>query len=93
MQTLRQAHAAETLPHDCSRRLNCRLCSFWLALQYSSSLTVARISAGTKPSPRRRAALAKLHPGGLTDDWADKLVDQSFTSTNQKVTHEHYSQV
>jgi hypothetical protein len=54
---------------------------------------VARISAGTKPSPRRRAALAKLHPGGLTDDWADKLVDQSFTSTNQKVTHEHYSQV
>ncbi len=52
-----------------------------------------RAVAGTKPSPRRRAALAKLHPGGLTDDWADKLVGEAFTSANQKVTHEHYSQV
>lgn len=48
---------------------------------------------GNKPSPRRQAALAKLHPGGLTDDWADKLTEESFTSSNQKVTHEHFSQV
>ena len=56
-------------------------------------LTASPCAAGTKPSPRRRTALAKLHPGGLTDDWADKLVGQAFTSSNQKVTHEHYSQV
>lgn len=48
---------------------------------------------GNKPSPRRRAALARLHPLGLTDDWADKLAGQPFTSANQRVTHEHYSQV
>ena len=38
-------------------------------------------------------ALARLHPLGLTDDWADKLAGESFTSPNQRVTHEHYSQV
>lgn len=38
-------------------------------------------------------ALARLHPLGLTDDWADKLARESFTSPNQRVTHEHYSQV
>jgi thiol-disulfide isomerase/thioredoxin len=48
---------------------------------------------GNKPSPRRRAALARLHPMGLTDDWADKLSTQPFISANQRVTHEHYSQV
>jgi thiol-disulfide isomerase/thioredoxin len=48
---------------------------------------------GNKPSPRRRSALARLHPLGLTDDWADKLAGESFTSPNQRVTHEHYSQV
>ena len=57
------------------------------------TLCAVPLHAGNKPSPRRRAALAKLHPGGLTDDWADKLVGQAFTSANQKVTHEHYSQV
>lgn len=30
---------------------------------------------------------------GLTDDWADKLSGQPFISSNQRVTHEHYSQV
>lgn len=40
-----------------------------------------------------RQALARLHPLGLTDDWADKLAGESFTSPNQRVTHEHYSQV
>lgn len=48
---------------------------------------------GNKPSPRRHAALARLHPLGLTEDWSDKLAQQAFSSSNQKVTHEHYAQV
>lgn len=37
-------------------------------------------------------ALSRLHPLGLTEDWSDKLQGQVFTSVNQRVTHEHYSQ-
>lgn len=37
--------------------------------------------------------LQHMHPLGLTDDWADKLADQSFFSPNQKATFEHYMQV
>ncbi|KAK9832652.1 hypothetical protein WJX81_007592 [Elliptochloris bilobata] len=48
---------------------------------------------GSKPSPRRRAELEKLHPAGLTDDWADKLAGHEFYSHNQKATFEHYLQV
>ena len=48
---------------------------------------------GNKPSPRRRAALAALHPLGLTDDWADKLRDQSFIDDAGGITYEHYMQV
>ena len=47
---------------------------------------------GSKPSPRRRAELEKLHPAGLTDDWADKLAGRAFYSHNQKATFEHYLQ-
>lgn len=48
---------------------------------------------GNKPSPRRHTALARLHPMGLSEDWHDKLATQVFSSTNQRVTYEHYAQV
>ena len=38
-------------------------------------------------------ALARLHPAGLGDDWADKLAGQGFFSRAQKATFEHYMQV
>ena len=38
-------------------------------------------------------ALARLHPAGLSDDWADKLSGQAFFSKAQKATFEHYMQV
>lgn len=38
-------------------------------------------------------ALARLHPAGLGDDWADKLASQGFFSRAQKATFEHYMQV
>lgn len=47
---------------------------------------------GNKPSPHRRKALEKLHPAGLTDDWADKLAGREFFSHNLKATFEHYMQ-
>ena len=60
----------------------------------SAGLTAAprRADFGSKPSPRRRAELQKLHPAGLTDDWADKLAGSAFYSHNQKATFEHYLQ-
>eukprot|EP00887_Chlorella_sp_A99_P005644 scaffold1.g5644.t1 len=48
---------------------------------------------GNKPSPRRRASLAALHPLGLSEDWADKLREQGFSSSNNGATYEHYMQV
>jgi len=48
---------------------------------------------GTLPSPRRRRALAALHPLGLSDDWADKLRGRSFMSPSAGATYEHYAQV
>ncbi len=57
------------------------------------SHTVHHLYFGSLPSPRRRAALAKLHPGGLTDDWADKLRGRAFASPSPGATYEHYSQV
>ena len=38
-------------------------------------------------------ALARLHPAGLADDWADKLAGRGFFSRAQKATFEHYMQV
>ena len=54
---------------------------------------LGRADFGSKPSPRRRAELEKLHPAGLTDDWADKLAGKEFYSHNLKATFEHYLQV
>jgi hypothetical protein len=42
---------------------------------------------------RRRAALAHMHPLGLTDDWADKLQGESFSDEAAGITYEHYMQV
>ena len=41
----------------------------------------------------RLQALARLHPAGLGEDWADKLAGQGFFSRAQKATFEHYMQV
>lgn len=54
---------------------------------------LGRADFGSKPSLRRRAELEKLHPAGLTDDWADKLAGKEFYSHNLKATFEHYLQV
>jgi hypothetical protein len=40
-----------------------------------------------------RWELKKLHPGGLTTDWLDKMHDQLFFSDSAQHTHEHYIQV
>lgn len=48
---------------------------------------------GNRPSPRRRDALAALHPLGLSDDWADKMRGQSFETRHKGTTYEHYLQV
>ncbi|GIL67187.1 hypothetical protein Vafri_20620 [Volvox africanus] len=48
---------------------------------------------GTRPSPRKYQQLRRLHPAGLTADWADKLRDQFFLSEHAQSTHEHYLQV
>lgn len=57
------------------------------------SHTVHAFTFGTAPSPRRARALEKMHPRGLTSDWADKLAGQTFASHNAAATFEHYSQV
>ncbi|KAI8473082.1 MAG: protein disulfide isomerase [Monoraphidium minutum] len=48
---------------------------------------------GSKPSPRKLWELKRLHPGGLSNDWLDKLHDQLFFSDSAQHTHEHYLQV
>jgi len=48
---------------------------------------------GNLPSPRRRRALAALHPMGLNDDWADKLHGKAFVTPYIGSTFEHYMQV
>ncbi|MEW5316314.1 MAG: hypothetical protein WDW38_007693 [Sanguina aurantia] len=48
---------------------------------------------GTRPSPRKYQQLQRLHPAGLTADWADKLHDKYFVSESSQITHEHYLQV
>lgn len=69
---------------------------FYLLLDLSPSCEASHCPRvpdfGSKPSPRRRAELEKLHPAGLTDDWADKLAGRAFYSHNQKATFEHYLQ-
>ena len=37
--------------------------------------------------------LQRLHPGGLEDDWSDKMAARDFFSGNQQATFEHYIQV
>eukprot|EP00210_Caulerpa_lentillifera_P006618 g6323.t1 len=48
---------------------------------------------GMRPSPYRYNFLKKMHPLGLQKDWADKLQNEEFISTNIQSTHEHYIQV
>ncbi|GBF88082.1 disulfide-isomerase [Raphidocelis subcapitata] len=48
---------------------------------------------GARPSPRKLWELKKLHPGGLTSDWLDKMAGQLFRSDSPQHTHEHWLQV
>lgn len=48
---------------------------------------------GTRPTARKLYQLQKLHPLGLSGDWADKLQGQQFISEHTQDTHEHYMQV
>lgn len=48
---------------------------------------------GNNPSPRRRKALARYHPLGVTPDWSDKLKTKVFASPSAGATYEHYMQV
>ncbi|GFR46085.1 hypothetical protein Agub_g7570 [Astrephomene gubernaculifera] len=51
------------------------------------------LHVGSRPSPRKYQQLKRLHPAGLTPDWADKLKDQMFVSEHTQSTHEHYLQI
>lgn len=62
-------------------------------LNMNMSHYVHHLHFGNQPSPRRRRALAALHPGGLTEDWSDKLRGRSFMSPSAGATYEHYMQV
>ena len=42
--------------------------------------------------PWRIAELKRLVPGGLPDNWADKLAGLTFRSVSENTTHEHYLQ-
>ena len=57
------------------------------------SHVVNEFTFGNRPSPRRLKTLARLHPGGLARDWADKLSKQAFMSSVPETTHEHYLQL
>lgn len=48
---------------------------------------------GTRPTVKKYMQLQRLHPAGLSPDWADKLHDQLFVSEHTQSTHEHYLQV
>jgi hypothetical protein len=41
----------------------------------------------------RRSALARLHPSGLSDSWADRLRGRVYVSDAEDMTHEHYLQI
>jgi thiol-disulfide isomerase/thioredoxin len=62
-------------------------------LKMNLSHRVHAMYFGNRPSPRRARALSAYHPAGLTTDWSDKLMGQSFLSTARGATFEHYMQV
>jgi hypothetical protein len=57
------------------------------------SHAVNEFTFGNRPSPRKLRTLARLHPGGLVSDWADKLIGLKFFSSQPEVTHEHFLQL
>lgn len=57
------------------------------------SHVVHSFSFGSRPSLKKYQLLQRLHPAGLTPQWADKLFGQSFVSDHPQSTHEHYLQV
>lgn len=61
-------------------------------LNMNMSHVVHHMYFGNKPTPRRKRALVKYHPLGLTNDWSDKLAGQAFISENAGATYEHYLQ-
>lgn len=71
--------ACEFLAHSFS-------CNFGAGMDHKTdfSLLICLIAR----LPRQR-----LHPAGLSQDWADKLYGKSFVSDTVQSTHEHYLQV
>lgn len=59
----------------------------------NASHIVHALTVGPAPPPRKLAELARLMPGGLPPNWADKLAGQAFGSPAENTTHEHYLQV
>lgn len=57
------------------------------------SHSVHQFMYGNRPSPKRLRTLARLHPGGLEADWADKLQGRVYRSVKPEETHEHYMQL
>ena len=85
--------AADPALHTAMRASACRACRWCCRTTPYYHSSRSQLENECHASPDIGQALARLHPLGLTDDWADKLAGESFTSPNQRVTHEHYSQV
>jgi hypothetical protein len=62
-------------------------------VQASSCGLTALLHVRLDAEPRLCPPLQRLHPAGLSPDWADKLHDQLFVSEHTQSTHEHYLQV
>lgn len=48
---------------------------------------------GRAVTMRKLKTLKRLHPGGLTPNWSDKLVGDTYVSNRPNTTFEHYMQV
>ena len=59
----------------------------------NASHLVHEFFLGARTPPRKLAELARLMPGGLPAQWADKLAGLSFASEFENTTHEHFLQI
>ena len=59
----------------------------------NASHLVHEFYLGARMPPRKLAELARLMPGGLPTQWADKLAGASFPSEFENTTHEHFLQI
>lgn len=59
----------------------------------NASHLVHELYLGARLPPRKLAELARLMPGGLPAQWADKLAGAFFASEYENTTHEHFLQI